>query len=55
MRHAVRRGKALGFNGLMGNWGIAGAALVAGTLTDLIGRRARTRQTRRQEDKAVLH
>ena len=30
VRHAVKRGKALGINGLFGNLGIAGAALVAG-------------------------
>ncbi len=40
VRHAVRRGTALGVNGLFGTLGIAVAALVAGALTDLVGWRA---------------
>ncbi len=40
VRHAVRRGMALGVNGMFGNWGIAVAALVAGALTDLVSWRA---------------
>ena len=40
VRHAVRRGKALGVNGMFGNLGIAAAALVAGALTDLVSWRA---------------
>ena len=40
VRHAVKRGKALGINGLFGNLGISAAALIAGAMTDLIGWRA---------------
>ena len=40
VRHAVKRGKALGINGLFGNLGISAAALIAGAITDLIGWRA---------------
>ncbi len=40
VRHALRRGTALGVNGLFGTLGIAVAALVAGALTDLVGWRA---------------
>ena len=40
VRHAARRGKALGVNGLFGNLGVAAAALLAGALTDLISWRA---------------
>jgi len=40
VRHAARRGKALGVNGLFGNLGVAAAALIAGALTDLISWRA---------------
>ena len=40
VRIAKRRGKALGINGLFGNWGVAAAAIVAGALTELISWRA---------------
>lgn len=40
VRHAESRGKALGFNGLFGSLGTAGAALVAASLTELFGWRA---------------
>ncbi len=40
VRNAVRRGKALGVNGMFGNFGVAAAALVAGGLTDFMGWRA---------------
>ncbi len=40
VRHAKKRGKALGVNGLFGNFGVAAAALMAGALTDLISWRA---------------
>ncbi len=40
VRHATRRGKALGVNGLFGNLGVAAAALAAGALTDLVSWRA---------------
>lgn len=37
VRNAVNRGKALGVNGVFGSLGIAGAATIAGTLTDGLG------------------
>lgn len=40
VRNAARRGRALGINGVFGSLGTAGAALVAGALTDLIDWRA---------------
>lgn len=40
VRHAESRGKAIGFNGLFGSLGTAGAALVAAGLTELISWRA---------------
>lgn len=40
VRIAAKRGKALGINGLFGNWGVAAGAIVAGTLTELISWRA---------------
>ncbi len=40
VKHARRRGRALGINGIFGNTGTAVAALVAGALTDLIHWRA---------------
>jgi len=40
VRHAARRTRALGFNGMCGNFGVALAALVAGALTELAGWRA---------------
>lgn len=40
VRHAARRTRALGFNGMCGNFGVAAAALVAGALSDLAGWRA---------------
>jgi MFS family permease len=38
--HAVNRGRALGWNGVAGSIGTAGAALVAGVLADLVSWRA---------------
>lgn len=38
--HAVNRGRALGWNGVAGSFGTAGAALVAGVLADLVSWRA---------------
>lgn len=40
VRNAQNRGRALGVNGVFGSLGVAGAALIAGVLTDLIGWRA---------------
>ncbi|MGH6718378.1 MAG: MFS transporter, partial [Alphaproteobacteria bacterium] len=40
VRVAVNRGRALGVNGVFGSLGTAGAALVAGILTELVGWRA---------------
>lgn len=40
VRHSVNQGRALGVNGLFGNWGIAGAALVAGAFIELTSWRA---------------
>lgn len=40
VRNAVNRGRALGINGIFGNLGTAGAALVAGVLTEFAGWRA---------------
>jgi len=40
VRVAVNRGRALGINGVFGNLGTAGAALVAGVLTEAVGWRA---------------
>ena len=40
VRHATRRGRALGINGMAGNIGVAAAALVAGGLADLVSWRA---------------
>jgi len=40
VRNAVNRGRALGINGIFGNLGTAGAALVAGALTELVDWRA---------------
>lgn len=40
IRHAVNRGRALGWNGVAGSLGTAGAALVAGVLADLVSWRA---------------
>lgn len=40
VRNAQNRGRALGVNGVFGSLGVAGAALIAGMLTDLIGWRA---------------
>ncbi len=40
VRHSVNQGRALGINGLFGNWGIAGAALVAGAFIEMVSWRA---------------
>ena len=40
VKHSEKRGRALGWNGLFGMLGTAGAALVAGTLADLVSWRA---------------
>ncbi|MDP6707962.1 MAG: MFS transporter [Alphaproteobacteria bacterium] len=40
LKHAVNRGRALGFNGVLGSFGTALAALVAGGLAELAGWRA---------------
>jgi MFS family permease len=37
IRNAKRRGEALGVNGIFGSIGVGGAAIVAGSLTDLAG------------------
>ena len=40
VRNAVKRGRALGINGIFGNVGIAAAGLVAGAMIDVFGWRA---------------
>ncbi len=40
VKNAVNRGRALGINGVFGNLGTAGAAIVAGLLADTVGWRA---------------
>ncbi len=37
VKHSVNRGRALGINGVFGNIGTAGAAIIAGALADLLG------------------
>jgi MFS family permease len=40
VQSATRSGRALGINGVYGNMGVAGAALITGALTELLGWRA---------------
>ena len=37
VKHSVNRGRALGVNGVFGNIGTAGAAIIAGVLADVLG------------------